>query len=127
VRELKNIITRACVLSGADPITADQLKPWLATNGLPAATGRGTAHETAPTNPSPPPAPTANSQPARTTLPVGTPLDEVERRMIEATLAEFDGHRAKTAAALGIGVRTLSSKLRGYGYAPGERNFSQTG
>jgi DNA-binding NtrC family response regulator len=42
----------------------------------------------------------------------------MERQMIEATLARFEGHRAKTAAALGIGIRTLSGKLREYGYAP---------
>jgi DNA-binding NtrC family response regulator len=42
----------------------------------------------------------------------------MERRLIEATLERFDGHRAKTAQALGIGIRTLSGKLRAYGYAP---------
>lgn len=49
---------------------------------------------------------------------VGTRLEEMEREMIEATLAHFDGHREKTAQTLGIGVRTLQGKLRQYGYAP---------
>ena len=44
----------------------------------------------------------------------------MERRLIEATLEHFAGHRAKTAKALGIGLRTLSGKLRQYGYAPRE-------
>ena len=42
----------------------------------------------------------------------GSSLEEMERRLIEATLEQFDGHREKTAKALGIGVRTLSGKLR---------------
>ncbi len=42
-------------------------------------------------------------------------------RLIEATLAKYQGHRAKTAQALGIGLRTLSGKLKAYGYAPREK------
>jgi DNA-binding NtrC family response regulator len=53
---------------------------------------------------------------------VGTSLEAMERRMIEATLEHFAGHRAKTAQALGIGVRTLQEKLRQYGYAPREKS-----
>lgn len=55
---------------------------------------------------------------------IGTSLDEVEREMIEATLEFHDGHRAKTAQTLGIGVRTLTGKLRQYGYAPREKKKS---
>ncbi|MEQ8838365.1 MAG: helix-turn-helix domain-containing protein, partial [Lacipirellulaceae bacterium] len=47
-----------------------------------------------------------------------------ERAMIVATLEHYGGHRAKTAEALGIGVRTLSGKLRSYGYAPRTKQFS---
>ena len=46
-------------------------------------------------------------------------------RLIEATLEHFDGHRAKTAEALGIGIRTLTNKLRLYGYAPRARTFGK--
>jgi DNA-binding NtrC family response regulator len=52
---------------------------------------------------------------------VGISLEEMERRLIEATLAHYEGHRARTAKALGIGIRTLSGKLRQYGYAPREK------
>lgn len=55
---------------------------------------------------------------------VGMSLGEMEREMIEATLAHFDGHREKTAQALGIGVRTLQGKLRQYGYAPRKKTVS---
>jgi DNA-binding NtrC family response regulator len=53
----------------------------------------------------------------------GVKLEDMERRLIEATLEHFDGHRAKAAQALGIGIRTLSNKLRLYGYAPRARTF----
>ncbi len=39
-------------------------------------------------------------------------LEDIEREAILATLAKFNGHRKKTANALGIGVRTLGLKLR---------------
>lgn len=100
VRELENIVTRACVLGEVGSITADQLRPWL-------------------------------QQPERvdaaaSTLPVGSRLEDVERRMILATLEHYNGHRAKAADALGIGVRTLSGKLRAYGVAPHARDFSES-
>ena len=40
------------------------------------------------------------------------PLAAVEKRVILDTLAKFEGHRARTAGALGIGVRTLGIKLK---------------
>ena len=51
-------------------------------------------------------------------VPVGLSMQQMERKLIEATLERFSGHRAKTAQALGIGLRTLSGKLKEYGYAP---------
>ena len=50
-------------------------------------------------------------------------LQVMERRLIETTLEHYQGHRAKTAKALGIGIRTLANKLRSYGYAPREKSF----
>jgi len=40
------------------------------------------------------------------------PLAEIERDVIVQTLRRFNGHRQKTARALGIGVRTLGLKLK---------------
>jgi DNA-binding NtrC family response regulator len=45
-------------------------------------------------------------------------LAEMERQLIEATFNRFAGNREQTAQALGIGLRTLSGKLRQYGYPP---------
>lgn len=50
------------------------------------------------------------------TLPFVAPpdatLEEIERETIIQTLGRFQGHRQKTARALGIGVRTLGLKLK---------------
>lgn len=100
VRELENIVTRACVLNDGRPITAVELRPWLEQpEGI--AAGRPAA------------------------LPIGTKLEDVERQMIIATLEHYQGHRARTAEALGIGVRTLSGKLRAYGFAPHTKEFNE--
>lgn len=45
-------------------------------------------------------------------VPSDMSMAEIEREVIVATLRRFDGHRQKTARALGIGVRTLGLKLR---------------
>lgn len=45
-------------------------------------------------------------------------LKEMERKLIEATFNRFGGNRELTAKALQIGIRTLSGKLREYGYPP---------
>lgn len=104
VRELENIMTRASVLCGAGPITADQLRPWLIDS--PAGLFDGSA-----------------TQEAASRIEVGMSLQDMERKLIETTLDHYQGHRAKTAQALGIGIRTLSNKLRSYGYAPREKSF----
>jgi len=103
VRELENVITRASVLGTGSPVTADQLARWLL------ATSDGPSSRQS-----------AGVQ-------VGLSLEEMERKLIEATLHRYSGHRAKTAKALGIGVRTLTGKLRQYGYAPREKSFSRAG
>jgi DNA-binding NtrC family response regulator len=105
VRELQNIVTRACVLNQGTPICAEELRPWLRADTQEKAAAKDIADD-------------------MQRLPVGLTLDEIERRMIVATLEQFDGHRAKAADALGIGLRTLSGKLREYGYAPREKDFA---
>ncbi len=59
----------------------------------------------------------ADVREARALAPVPAPsgtLAEVERAHILATLAAHNGHRARTAQALGIGEATLYRKLRDY-------------
>jgi DNA-binding NtrC family response regulator len=117
VRELENIITRACVLSGGAPIAAADIRPWLQQPehvGATVSTFNGTVRST------------LASTPAQGIDAAGN-LEEMERAMIVATLQRFGGNRGQTAAALGIGVRTLSGKLRAYGFAPRTRDFGEPG
>ncbi len=51
---------------------------------------------------------------------VGLPVDEVERRLILATLAQVGGNKSKAARQLQIGLKTLYRKLEGYGVAIAE-------
>ncbi|HTN77593.1 MAG TPA: sigma-54 dependent transcriptional regulator, partial [Pirellulaceae bacterium] len=99
VRELENLMTRAMVLTTSDEIRADGLLPWL-------------ERSSAPQN-------NVLAMPSAQAV----SLESMERQMIETTLEKFDGHRGKTAEALGIGVRTLANKLRAYGYGPRDRSF----
>jgi DNA-binding NtrC family response regulator len=87
VRELQNIIERACVLEEAEGvIRAETIEPWLRVKG---------------------PA----SEAAMDDL-AGKPLADIEKQVILSTLDRFRGHRVKTATALGIGLRTLGMKLK---------------
>jgi DNA-binding NtrC family response regulator len=105
VRELENLVTRACVLHAGRTVRADDLRPWL----IDPATGE----------------PASLSPQNIDTIAAGMKLDDMERKLIEATLDHFEGHRAKAAQALGIGIRTLTNKLRAYGYAPRTKAFSR--
>lgn len=49
--------------------------------------------------------------------------EQVQRKLFEETLARFEGHRERTAQALGISVRTLSNKLRAWGYEPRQASY----
>jgi DNA-binding NtrC family response regulator len=99
VRELHNVVTRASILSPSEAIEADLMRPWLRMGEPLTATA--------------PMAATKGSE----------SLADMERRVILATLERLGGHRQRTAEALGIGVRTLSGKLRDYGIAPRENTI----
>jgi DNA-binding NtrC family response regulator len=89
VRELENLVERACVLDPGPVLKPENLRPWLSDNGE-----------------------------ADVDVGAGLTLKQMERKLIEATLRQCHGHRVRTAEALGIGVRTLTGKLRTYGYPP---------
>ena len=95
VRELQNIVERACVLE-AEPgvVRAATIGPWLG-----GVNGNGTAGR----------APAGSSAVEEL---AGKPLADIEKKVILSTLQQFKGHRAKTAVALGIGIRTLGMKLK---------------
>jgi len=86
VRELENICRRAVALCTGDAVTADLIEGWLRP-AAPPLNGFGPLRE-------------------------GRMLEDIERQLIERTLTRFNGHRAKTAKILGMGVRTLGMKLK---------------
>jgi transcriptional regulator with GAF, ATPase, and Fis domain len=86
VRELENVCERASVLVVDGVIRAGMLERWL----------EGEVRSTYGMN----------------NLRMGHLVEDMERQLIEETLARFNGHREKTAKALGIGVRTLGMKLK---------------
>jgi DNA-binding NtrC family response regulator len=45
---------------------------------------------------------------------IGTPLADVEREVIIATLDQLGGNKRRTAATLGCSVKTLYNKLHQY-------------
>ena len=56
---------------------------------------------------------------------VGTSVEEVERRLILATLEHFEGNKKKAAEVLKIGLKTLYNRINQYkGRAPGARGLS---
>lgn len=86
VRELENLCERASVLVVDGVLTGGIVSPWLGGIRRAETFDRG--------------------------LRPGHILEDMERQLIEKTLKHCGGHRAKTAAALGIGVRTLGLKLK---------------
>jgi DNA-binding NtrC family response regulator len=91
VRELRNVLQRAYVMAAGDEI-GDQ---WLPRDIL----ARPLRH------------------PAAGTIEVhmGTPLAAVERQLILATLEHYGHQKERTAAALGVSLKTLYNRLKEYG------------
>jgi len=94
VRELEHSIERAVVLAPTNDIEPEHLGLLPSFFTEPRPTGSG---------------------PDKTsvTLPLGLPLEEVERRYVEATLAAQGGNLTKTAETLAVGRNTLKRKVRG--------------
>jgi two-component system response regulator HydG len=85
VRELENVIERAAVLCRGEAMTPDDLPEAIARASAPA--------------------------PSDLTFPIGTPLEEVELRLIKETLKHAQGDKHLAAQLLGISTRTIYRKL----------------
>jgi DNA-binding NtrC family response regulator len=48
------------------------------------------------------------------TVRVGTPIADVERNLIMATLRQCDGNKARAAELLGVSLKTLYNRLGAY-------------
>ena len=108
VRELQNICERAVVLGAGSGgrVSKELIAPWLVGRATPATNG-GMHAEIKPGGGGVSTSPFASSAAAE-----GKTLEDVEREAVVSTLQKFNGHRQRTAAALGIGVRTLGLKLK---------------
>ncbi len=103
VRELENLMERVSILASSELITPDMIQGWLDIRSLNETERKNDLSKN-----------TLNGSA------VSMRLVDVERELIEKTLEKFNGHRQKTAEALGIGVRTLGMKLKRW-------NLSQAG
>ncbi len=95
VRELRNVINRAFIMARTDTLTLECLPDKLIGNRRKRS---------------------RNS----VVIPLGQPMEEVERIVIEETLTMTDGDRRKTAEILGISYKTLYNKTKKYKSAGGE-------
>jgi DNA-binding NtrC family response regulator len=95
VRELENSIQRAVALASGEVIEPEDL---IAVD----------------------PVTPAESAPA-----VGTTVREMERQLIQRTLANTGGNRTRAARLLGISLRTLRNKLNEFGLQDRQANFAQ--
>ena len=101
VRELENLVRRAVALHPGESVGPD----FLAAVAAPDHPGGGSGPVPAPAPPPPAPA-------------TGTSLREMERRLLESTLAANGGNRTRAARVLGICPRTMRNKIREYGLPP---------
>jgi two-component system response regulator HydG len=87
VRELENVIERAVVLSRSESLSESD---------LPEAVAQVTV-----------------AAPTKLTFDIGTPLEEIELRVIKETLRSTKGDKSLAAQLLGISTRTIYRKLDG--------------
>ncbi|MFZ2491450.1 MAG: sigma-54 dependent transcriptional regulator [Thermoanaerobaculia bacterium] len=89
VRELRNVINRAFIMARTDTLTLECLPDKLLG---------------------------ARKKRSRSSImiPLGQPMEEVERLVIEETLQMTDGDRKRTAEILGISYKTLYNKTKKY-------------
>jgi DNA-binding NtrC family response regulator len=128
VRELRNAVHRAYVMAAGDVID-DQWLPQSsnATANANTASAPVTLAPAAPQSAgaagvSPQPAPlraapdhaAQESVAEAVVLPIGTSMAEAERRLILATLQHYHHHKERTAAVLGISLKTLYNRLKEY-------------
>ncbi len=85
VRELENVIERSVVLDRDGIIGPDDLPAQIQTAGIPARES--------------------------VTIPLGTPLEEVERILMDETLKRTKGDKGLASKLLGISTRTLYRKM----------------
>jgi DNA-binding NtrC family response regulator len=95
VRELRNVVNRSFIMARTNTLTVECLPDKLL--GARKRRSRNAV-----------------------TIPLGQPMEEVERLVIEETLNMTDGDRRKTAEILGISYKTLYNKTKKYKETDGD-------
>jgi DNA-binding NtrC family response regulator len=107
VRELRNAVQRACVMAQGSQVDDEWLPKCSAL-----APERGAQAPRLPSEQHG--ASDGTTTAARLSIQVGTPLSEVERQLILATFKYCGEHKERTAALLGISMKTLYNRLKEY-------------
>jgi DNA-binding NtrC family response regulator len=94
VRELKNVIERACMLADGTLLSERELAGAFGPEGQPRSSG-----------------PAAKSRHAGESAPATAPLEEIEREHILDVLRQVNGNRMAAAKLLGISRRALYRRL----------------
>ncbi|HJV70759.1 sigma-54 dependent transcriptional regulator [Ideonella sp.] len=128
VRELRNAVQRAYVMATGDviddewmPRAQQALQPSAAAASAPAeATSEPAVAAEPPASFAPEPVAAPAAAPAAmpgadsVTLPIGITMAQAERLLIEATLRHHKYQKERTAAVLGISLKTLYNRLKEY-------------
>ena len=123
VRELRNAVHRAYVMADGESIDAQ----WLPAPDAGAVPMAALEPARPPALPGPaaraaaPAAPVPDGVPA-ITLPVGVSMAQAERLLIQATLQQCQQQKERTAAVLGISLKTLYNRLKEYAGEPSARH-----
>jgi DNA-binding NtrC family response regulator len=126
VRELRNVVQRAFVMAQGELID-DCWLPRMgprdgAAGSFDSTTSNGAldpltphAQPTAPVvAPNPPPPADSAGAVESIALPIGTSMAQAEKALLLATLRHFNHHKERTAAVLGMSLKTLYNRLKEY-------------
>jgi DNA-binding NtrC family response regulator len=111
VRELRNAVQRAYVMAVGERIDDEWLPEVI--GGTPAPLAVEEPANDVATAAAAPTARSAAGSPS-ISLPIGTSMADAERAIILATLRHHHHHKERTAAVLGISLKTLYNRLKDY-------------
>jgi DNA-binding NtrC family response regulator len=116
VREFRNAVHRAYVLSDGETIGEDTVAAVLAgkSSGVYRAVPPPAPMPVPDSEASSPPAATQPEDPLSVPVRVGDSLEDVERRLLERTLAAVDGNKRKAAEMLRVSLKTIYNKIKEY-------------
>ena len=111
VRELRNAVQRAYVMAQGELID----DCWLPASAEPSAAATPPVPQPAASAARPPPpAAAAAVTLGSITLPIGTYIAQAEKALTLATLRHFNHHKERTAAVLGVSLKTLYNRVKEY-------------